>query len=489
MPVAAIPPSNDQISAYQANIGALKTALAEQDADLQKTQVHQAVSAINEQVAQLRLDNVDVAQLIKPEDRVKLEEAKAFGLPLAQATGLTNFIATGIDRTNEATGVNLSAKVKDKVNADFDSQNAGTAGGEAVIHPRLKALETAFANPPFAPMSADELAQVKEMRKSDNPDIRKIATDRMAMEAEATKQRGAWTELKKSGSLADINCILTGDFDGLSAAKKTEINEELRARRQHAPDVTRDDLLAELAADVRGKVDGISNAMAGLVAGEGPTADFARGLQNAMATGDKGGLAAAAAAAAAPQNDPDAAGATKAGIDEKLPDNIKTALGNLEDAKNEYADFAKRNYSEIQDLINSNLPIEMIVCLVLLKLAERQREKVKLKMQELGAAEAMETAKDSKDMFLGIEEKVKAENPGLAGEELGKKVSAAKDKIQAEHSGRLNQARDQHKIPQMQTAIQSLQFEQNMAKQFMEALSNVLRVIQDMAGVPLRHIR
>ncbi len=493
MPVAAVAPSQDHVRVHSMNMEALKGALAEQASDAKNTHVTKAVAALNQHVDQLRGQNVDVALLLKPEDVVKLEEAKRFGLAADYVAGLDNFLASGVDHTHDAQGVNLSATLRDRANAALAASETGagvvTGSGSATgvannVDPGLQKIAASLDA--FPALTAAEKTELDQLKNDPDPAKRDLAMSRLAIEATATQLRGQLAEMKKSGSLADITCFLKGDFEGLSVDAKREVMKEVKTRNKDLPRdqrISLDDVVAEHGERLHEMQGQITGALAGLTTNTDPVI---AGLANAAAAGNSAAMLDSVKALG---NDALATGATAAKLDGNLPESVKNAIKGLEDSRRDYQDFAERNYSEIVALINSNLPIEMIVCLVLLKLAERQREKVKLKMKELAASEAMEAAKDSKSIYVGVEEKVMAENPGLSGDALEKKVKSTKDQIKADHDNRLQQSREEFKIPQMQTAIQSLQFQQNQLKQFMDALSNVLRVIQDMAATPIRHIR
>jgi hypothetical protein len=218
-----------------------------------------------------------------------------------------------------------------------------------------------------------------------------------------------------------------------------------------------------------------------------------------------------------------------------LPPNIRDTIKALERTRDDYQEFSVNNYDDILSLIDSSLPIDLVLCLVLLKIAERQREKIKLKIKELSAAEAFEAANSDKRVAADIErrcmdafpdptkdvefmkdverrcltrypdapanDEAKAAEVTSKREELKEKlvktategVKADREKMRvrltAEYEAALVQARKKFGVPDMTTAIQTLQYEQNMSGQFMQTLSAVLREMQDLIARIIGNIR
>ena len=128
------------------------------------------------------------------------------------------------------------------------------------------------------------------------------------------------------------------------------------------------------------------------------------------------------------------------------------AIISLENEKEKYLLFCRLNYDEISAIIHLSMPIELIVALVLLKITERQRERLKLCISQLKAAE--EVAKYE-------------EQDQQAARDIKKKYG----------------------ILDLNNAVEVLKYEQKMANSFMTALANTLDILQSIVDIPIRKIR
>ncbi len=137
----------------------------------------------------------------------------------------------------------------------------------------------------------------------------------------------------------------------------------------------------------------------------------------------------------------------------KMPKELQPLANDLYHSQEKYVAKADFAYNEIMGLLNSSLPIEMIVMLVMAKLSERSEEKLRLKMKEAAFAEQVEKLEKQ-------------------AEQQGKKLDL----------GGLQVKSNMLMMQEIQVAMQQW-------TQFIQALSGVLRMIQDMTMTPIRNIR
>ncbi len=129
-----------------------------------------------------------------------------------------------------------------------------------------------------------------------------------------------------------------------------------------------------------------------------------------------------------------------------IPEGMRGSVRELQASKEQYYRSAEKDSNELLGIINSGMPIETIIMLVMMTICERSEEKMKYKLKELAVAEQFEARQI---------------NTGSLG---------------------LN-------IKSKQIATQELQAAQTAHKQMFDMLSAVMRVMQDMASTPIRNIR
>ena len=130
----------------------------------------------------------------------------------------------------------------------------------------------------------------------------------------------------------------------------------------------------------------------------------------------------------------------------------------------------EQSYNEILRIVNSGMPIEMVIMLVMLLLTEREEDKLNLKVKEYALADQIERSNAQTN------DKLKQSN------------LSATDRAALEGSLVNPDAIGLH--PKSTTMLmQELQVQQQTYMQVMQALSAVIRQVQDLVMTPIRNIR
>jgi hypothetical protein len=188
-----------------------------------------------------------------------------------------------------------------------------------------------------------------------------------------------------------------------------------------------------------------------------------------------------------------------------------TAYRSFTREQDEYYAKGKRTFHQIMGLLNSGLPIEAIIAAVMLLLTEREEDKFKLKVKEVGFFEQMESLNEpTRRQIAAIPDKEKLR------EDLTERLKSIKGsgpedtKLRETLEGKLSEVAAlpeknaeitrlegqlispaklglQSKSTTMQ--MQDLQVAQQMYMQVMQALSAVIRQLQDLVMTPIRNIR
>ncbi|MBI3179773.1 MAG: hypothetical protein HYZ27_08935 [Deltaproteobacteria bacterium] len=145
------------------------------------------------------------------------------------------------------------------------------------------------------------------------------------------------------------------------------------------------------------------------------------------------------------------------------------------EGREKYRANAKQTFSEIMSLLSSGMPIEMVIMLVMLLLTERQEEKFNLKVQEMTAFEQLNR----------MNEPVQRRIDALTASSDPDKIA----KIAELEQGLANPEKYGLQSKSTTIVMQELQVEMQMFMQMMQALSAVLRQIQDLILTPVRNIR
>ncbi|MBI5507491.1 MAG: hypothetical protein HY903_01940 [Deltaproteobacteria bacterium] len=146
--------------------------------------------------------------------------------------------------------------------------------------------------------------------------------------------------------------------------------------------------------------------------------------------------------------------------------------------KSNYQAKCKSTYQEIMGLLRSGMPIEMIIMLVMLLLTEREEDKLKLKFKEVAAFEQLDKHNEP------LRDKLKQLGEATPGEPkaVTDARNAAKDgMIHPESLGMTGKSTTM--------LMQDLQVAQQMYMQVMQALSAIIRQVQDLVMTPIRNIR
>lgn len=140
---------------------------------------------------------------------------------------------------------------------------------------------------------------------------------------------------------------------------------------------------------------------------------------------------------------------------------IASVVDDLRAARAKYDRLADNALLEIQSLLRSGMPIEVVIMLVMTRLAEKHEENLRVKLQEAAATEAFE-------------------RHNATQRELAKGGIPAQELNPADFG-----------IPTKSSTVfmQELQVYQQQYMQIMQALSAVIRQIQDMIQTPIRNIR
>ncbi len=150
-------------------------------------------------------------------------------------------------------------------------------------------------------------------------------------------------------------------------------------------------------------------------------------------------------------------------------------INNYREGREKYRANATRTFNEIMGLLHSGMPIEMIIMLVMLLLTERQEEKFNLKIQEMTAFEQLNR----------MNEPVQRRIDALATSNDPAKLV----KIAELENGLAKPEKYGLEAKSTTIVMQELQVEMQMYMQMMQALSAVLRQIQDLILTPVRNIR
>ncbi|MEE8408788.1 MAG: hypothetical protein V3T05_04210 [Myxococcota bacterium] len=235
------------------------------------------------------------------------------------------------------------------------------------------------------------------------------------------------------------------------------------------------------------------------------------GLLAASKANDRAGLEAAVAALTpeSPQLSPTQNASADANLEALRTTNPQAyeTLSSFRAAQAEDDMKSRQTFSEIMGLLNSGMPIEVIILLVMLKLTERQEDKFKLKLKELATFEKIESI--NKKVSEDFEKQVadvrtqgaadaqaagKAAGKELTDEQLAKAgqqaVARAEPALQAEaDKRRINPTDYGLKSKSTTILMQEMQAQQQIFMQVMQALSAVMRQVQDLVMTPIRNIR
>lgn len=168
---------------------------------------------------------------------------------------------------------------------------------------------------------------------------------------------------------------------------------------------------------------------------------------------------------------------------------------------------SKQTFNEIMGLLNSGMPIEVIILMVMLKLTEREEDKFKLKLKELATFEKIESI--NKKAADGLEKRIadvrtqgaadaqaaaKAGGNELTDEQITKAGQQAVEKAMPDLQAgadkqRINPTDFGLKAKSTTILMQEMQAQQQIFMQVMQALAAVMRQVQDLVMTPIRNIR
>lgn len=538
------PPSTSEISSITEAILAADAALANEA--LEEKERQRRVALVGQQFQELQKNNVDLGKVYRPEHDSFIEKAKQHQIVLpaayAEASAQRNFVEAGIDRSGEVKNVDLTASRKKAVEELLGgpeevqrARSAWDAGGKPV------GLEDNVEAAIFIKSLTDAPELAGAMLKDDIARWKNSSSERMRVQATeleallASNQQGNQLEeafrhnpivrssvgiLLDSPRLIDRSVARNIQRAAAKEGKKpSDVRAEMRAEMlakmegfgaellakaktmQEIPDPTYQQAGKAAEGMLEGKVskeEGLGQIKEGIAAEQQKIADQLEitdpGISKILATQ---GLDAAVRAAR-----------DRVLIDPTLPPQVKQSLAQLQEQRVKSYFEHKRILDEIDSLINSNLPIELVVMLVMQKFHQLAEVQVKDKMREQHAAESIAAAKESRILSDGEEkkaaklvqervEKLKEEHGRSGGGKfelppavLAQFRSEAEAKVISDRAQRLGSVANNYGVNKSaETVALETQAATTKMKQMWDIWNAVMRVFQDMVSTPTRNIR
>jgi hypothetical protein len=439
----------------------------------------------------------EVGALFDDASLKKLEQARQRGwaagiIPDIYFTSLRQFVDAGINRTNEAKGVDQSAQVKaqveaaapekegdqpvnwDEMRAQAKTQVEGVVeqlreqgATDAQVDQQLEMYVANFSNAPD--LTPDMKAVVEELKAARES----IAADREKIQA-----------MMSDKDFVDAIKLMSGQPE--SPELRTKIRE-IADKSGLKPSQVRNELIGQMqsaSASPEAKAE-LNAALDKLASSPEP------GMKH-MAEAIKTGLGRGSFNAA----DVDSIMKSVVGQDptgllfsvpDGLPADTAKAMTELQRERIQFAQDCDMKYDELMGLIHSGLPIELVVMLFMLAIQDLQEKKLKRIMREMAAAEAANKDTD----------RIEKRRAQIEAEVSNPKIDPARKKtLETELSGLTAQAEAVAGARRMaglkedtSSLTQILQFEQTKLAKLFECFANMLRVLQDMWATPIRNIR
>lgn len=144
-----------------------------------------------------------------------------------------------------------------------------------------------------------------------------------------------------------------------------------------------------------------------------------------------------------------------------------------------YNMVADAAFQEMVGVLNSGMPIEMVLIIFMAKMCEQSEEKNKLRLKEAAALEGIE--RENAHIEQLAQNKVRMEHSDDPAERAAAKALVVPERIDPGEYG----------LPQMssQMFMQHVQADMARYQQMMSALSAVLKLLEDLVMTPIRNIR
>jgi hypothetical protein len=451
-------PSPDVHSRYAEQMDRVKDAVSQKD----EGKIQKAIEALGAYLKDQVKQNVDITQLPRQEDqavvlevRERVKDVKRF-IPgnYLEAIKKQSKHAAGQEPAANAGAQLAGADVQNKVNAAVNGAPAGADAGKAAydsVHSTLEALAAGGVG-----------RFVKEMKGAYTGPEKKGIGEALEKARAAAMNTQIQAGMIDNRPFDDALRILTDQ----PVSKELQPLLEARAKKQNkSVDQVRADLKTLIAGDLaknRDKIlDGAKTAFDALFEADPDMVQRLGNKKEAAAIFDQ--------MKTLKPDDPKAAAlfgslAQMAMDLGPAPVDFSQALGKVKDPevrgmlegrmREQRANdvYYRQNYEELMALINAPLPIEMIVMAVMAKLGERAERKLRDKMKDLALVEYLEK---------------KVPIDGLDG-----------SKLQLHDFG----------LSGSQAMMQQLQIEQTQWANFMNALSGVMKSIEDMIATPIRNM-